>query len=586
MSEKGKEKTRMWKRHFSSNWWFWVAGLFAFLWVMLRSGTNPKRLTYPCQRAAFPLASSWLVAILGLLGGALLWKRFAKFSAAAASLMLVAFLGASPGLAESRPVPASLPVWEVETPVSTVFVMDSLPPTSGSLAAGDASVPDEHLSDPTMDTLLEMMQAKGTYLHRTAEHPDGIVGSTDVVIIKGNFQWNSQNTTNTDRIKGLIWQILNHPQGFSGEIIVADNTQNIGTGINQNDNNSDDTEQSIPDVVSTFYAKGYPVYYLDWVYIWDDVAEEYSEGDNSDGYVYRTPERITYPKFRTPSGNYYVSLSKGVWDPDSAIYDSSSLCIIDFPVLKAHSWAGATIAVKNWIGVVTTAYSDERFGGFNAMHDDFFFSTYALVARVMAVTYPRLTIVDAAWTTTQGPSNLANIVKTNMLAASTDPVASSWYTAKFILTPIAVSPNATDPDNEFGTYHRGLTNWTTFLADSAGLPCTMDSARISVYDRSVIPEPGVAESSHIEAGMSIEYLSGTTSVVRFSLPRDGHAKLVIVDTAGRIVRTLAEGQRTRGHYSIRWAGDDDRGQTMNAGVYFARLQVGELEKTQKVLVFK
>ena len=36
---------------------------------------------------------------------------------------------------------------------------------------------------------------------------------------------------------------------------------------------------------------------------------------------------------------------------------------IDFPVLKAHSWSGATIAIKNWVGVLTTAYADERYGG-------------------------------------------------------------------------------------------------------------------------------------------------------------------------------------------------------------------------------
>jgi len=32
--------------------WYWIAGFAAFLWILLRSGTNPKRLTYPCQRAA------------------------------------------------------------------------------------------------------------------------------------------------------------------------------------------------------------------------------------------------------------------------------------------------------------------------------------------------------------------------------------------------------------------------------------------------------------------------------------------------------------------------------------------------------
>lgn len=41
---------------------FWIVGFFAFLWVVVRSGTNPKRLTYPCQQALYPVASSWLIA--------------------------------------------------------------------------------------------------------------------------------------------------------------------------------------------------------------------------------------------------------------------------------------------------------------------------------------------------------------------------------------------------------------------------------------------------------------------------------------------------------------------------------------------
>ena len=469
-------------------WWHWIVGFGACLWVLLRSGTNPKRLTYPCQRAAMPIAVNWLLAVIAFFGGSLLLRRYAKLCGAAILVGgVIWFTATLPELSRSDAGSiTSLPVWEVTDPVSTVFVMDSIPQTTGSLAAGDASVPDEYLPDPAIDTLLLMMEEKDIYLHQTAEHPSGIVGADNIVIIKGNFQWTSRNTTSTDRIKGLIWQILNHPDGFSGEIVVCDNVQEIGTGINQQDNNSEDTAQSIPDVVNTFYAKGYPVCYLDWSYIWDTIASEYADGDYDDGYVYETGTKISYPKFGSPLHNHYLSMRYGVWDSVSAVYDSSRLCIIDFPVLKAHSWAGATIAVKNWIGTLTTAHADVRYGGWNAMHNTYFFGTYALVARVLAATFPRLTIVDAAWTTTYGPNNLYWIQETTMLAASTDPVAASCYTAKFMLTPIARYPNQTNPDLLGGTYRNILSRWTTFLADSAGYPCTKDSSEISVYDRAIL----------------------------------------------------------------------------------------------------
>lgn len=471
--------------------WYWIPGFFALIWIILRSGTNPKRLTYPCQRAAIPIAANWILAVAAFFGGSLLLRKYAKFCGVAIlAAGTVWFTVSVTGLTRSEPNPlSSLPAWEADDPISTVFVMDSIPPTTGSLAAGDASVPDEHLPDPAMDTLLLMMEEKGICLHQTAEHPSGIVGSDNVVIIKGNFQWTSRNTTSTDRIKGLVWRILNHPEGFSGEILICDNVQDIGTGINQQDNNSEDTAQSIPDVVNTFFAKGYPVYYLDWSYIWDTVASEYSEGDYGDGYVYETDTRISYPKFRSPSGDHFVSLRFGVWDSLSAQYDSSRLCIIDCPVLKAHAMAGATIAVKNWIGVVTTAYAVERYGGWNDMHYVYFWGTYALVARLMAVTYPRLVIVDAAWTSTNNANDLNFLERTDVLLGSTDPVAVSWYAAKFILTPIAVTPSYTNPDYNY-RYARTLNRWLAFLADSAGFACTKDSSQITAYDRRLLNPDG------------------------------------------------------------------------------------------------
>jgi hypothetical protein len=476
--------------------WSWVVGFLAFMWVALRSGTNPKRLTYPCQRAAMPIAANWILAVVAFFGGSLLLRKYARFCGAAILVLgIIWFSGAVPQFTRSAPKPiGSLPAWEADDPVSVVFVLDSLPSTTGSLAAGDASVPDEYLSDPAIDTLLLMMQERGIYLHQTARHPSGLVGSDNVVIIKGNFQWTSRNTTSADRIKGLIWRILNHPQGFSGEILVCDNVQDIGTGINQQDNNSEDTAQSILDVVSTFQAKGYPVCCMDWSGMWDDVASEYSEGDYNDGYVYQTDTKISYPKFRSPSGSHYISLHHGVWDSLSAAYDYSRLCIVDFPVLKAHGLAGATIAVKNWVGTLTTAHAVERYGDWNSMHNTYFFGAYALVARVLAVTYPKLTIVDAAWTTTYGPSNLSWVQETKMLAASTDPVAVSWYTAKFILSPIARYPHQTNPDLTGGTYSNILSRWTGFLSDSAGLACTKDSSRITAYDRRLINPDGDANA--------------------------------------------------------------------------------------------
>ena len=579
--------------------WYWGMGFLAFLWVLLRTGTKPSRIAYPCQQAAMPLALAWSLAMIGFVSGGLFLRRFTRASAVLAVFAGTVWLsGSMPDFSSAHgSAVTSLPVWQVPNPLSKVVVMDSLPHTSGSLAAGDSTVPNSFLHDPAVDTLLLMLAAQGVYLHQTAAHPNGIVHTNDVVVIKGNFQWTSRNTTSSDRIKGLIWQILNHPDGFSGEILVCDNTQDIGTGINDNDNNSEDPNQSIVDVVNTFHAKGHPVSCLDWKSFWSVVAQEYSSGDYSNGYVYDSSTKISYPKFRSPSGRSFISLRRGVWDSVSATYDPSRLCIIDFPVLKAHSMAGATIAVKNWVGVLTTAYAAERYGSWSAMHSTYFFGSYALVARVLAATFPRLTIVDAAWTTADGPSNLQWVQNTRMLLASTDPVAASWYAAKFILTPIARYPNNTNPDRQGSPYKSCLDNWTSYLSDSAGFPCTKDSTRISVYDRGVLTQVsehsghGVADGFELYQNYPNPF--NPTTTIKYSIPfpgpgrangRGGEGSFVslrVLDILGREVVTLVNEEMKPGKYERTW---DASG--MASGVYFYRLQAGDLVASRKLLLLK
>jgi len=468
----------------------------------------------------------------------------------------------------------SLPTWEVQNPVSTIFVMGSISPTKGSLAAGDYTVPDAYLDDPAIDTLLLLMEAKNIYLHQTASHPLGIVAPDNIVILKGNFQWTNRNTTSTDRIKGVIWQILQHPDGFTGEIIICDNTQNFGTGINHYDNNSEDPEQSIVDVVNTFAAKGYPVSYRDWKNVWDVVVEEYSAGDYNDGFVYESTSKVSYPKFTSPSGNNHISLRYGIWDSTSLVYNLDRLCIIDFPVLKAHSMAGATIAVKNWIGVLTTAYSNERYGGFNSMHYTYFFGSYALVAKVMGATYPKLTILDAAWTSASGPNNLSDTVNTKMLLGSTDPCAVSWYAAKFILTPIAVDPNNTDPDRPGSNYKNNLDAWTNCLRDS-GFACTKDSVEISVYDREVLSlTSGDNQVDQLAPRFFQLYQNypnpfNPVTTISYSLTIKSQVELVIYNALGESVMQLVNEEKEAGKYSVKFDSIN-----LPSGIYFYKLQVG------------
>jgi uncharacterized protein (DUF362 family) len=468
---------------------FWIVGFLAFIWIVLRSGTNPKRLAYPCQQSAFPLASAWFIAVIGIFGGGLLLNRLLKGSFVLLLIVGTSWIFTSSSRSALNEPKGGYPVWKSTNPLSKVFIFENIPPTTGSLAAGNATVPNAHLSDPGIDSLFAIMESNGTKFYKTTQNPSGIVGANDIVIIKANFQWRGRLSTNTDRIKGVIWKVLNHPEGFTGEVIVADNgSEQIQPaiyfcGITDFANNSDDTNQSILDVISVFKAKNFPVDYFIWDNLNANIVTEYSANNLNNGYVYNPTTKVNYPKFRSPRGSY-ISLKHGIWNTTTSQYDLSRLTIINMPVLKAHGLGGATVAVKNWVGVMNQIHADTWYGGYNQFHDNYIFESYALPSRVMNEIWPKLNIVDATYTATRSNFEPGSpTTKTNTVLASTDPVAVSWYSAKYILDPIAqydkVNPDYTSGgDDHYGT---ALNYWYNYFINNTTRVVTKDPLKMSVY---------------------------------------------------------------------------------------------------------
>ncbi|MDR3337431.1 MAG: hypothetical protein LBT16_09525 [Treponema sp.] len=102
----------------------------------------------------------------------------------------------------------------------------------------------------------------------------GIIGNEDVVIIKINSQWAERGGTNTDLLKSLIKYITGHPDGFKGEVIIADNGQSMfgsqrnGGSLDWDNTNSKDRTQSAQDVADWFDRQGFKVSGAVWELRW------------------------------------------------------------------------------------------------------------------------------------------------------------------------------------------------------------------------------------------------------------------------------------------------------------------------------
>ena len=59
-------------------WGFSVMGFFSLLWFLVRVIPKPSRAAYPCQRAAFPVASSFVIWLAALVGSSFAWRKFLR----------------------------------------------------------------------------------------------------------------------------------------------------------------------------------------------------------------------------------------------------------------------------------------------------------------------------------------------------------------------------------------------------------------------------------------------------------------------------------------------------------------------------
>ncbi|NLE77384.1 MAG: hypothetical protein GX605_11615, partial [Chloroflexi bacterium] len=102
--------------------------------------------------------------------------------------------------------------------MSTLFHVRNIP-------APDFSQGNHH---PGVDALLGLMGDHGQKFYKTSREsrlagPQGLIGPDDVVMLKINAQWKHRGATNVDVVRGIIQRILDHPDGFRGEVVLFEN---------------------------------------------------------------------------------------------------------------------------------------------------------------------------------------------------------------------------------------------------------------------------------------------------------------------------------------------------------------------------
>ena len=77
-----------------------------------------------------------------------------------------------------------------------------------------------------------------------------------------------------------------------------------------------------------------------------------------------------------------------------------------------------------------------------------------------------------------------------------------------------------------------------------------------------------------------------STTITYSLGTSAAARVVVYDVLGRKVRTLVDGHLSAGTHSVTWNGRTGEGAMAASGIYFYRLETGEVTATRQMLLLK
>jgi len=372
-------------------------------------------------------------------------------------------------------------------------------PVPSPLTGSAIFVQDTDGTDDGVQKLVDSMLGNGLFFYQTASTPTGVIASDDVVLLKINGQWPQRGGTNTDLLRGVIQAILDHPNGFTGEIFVGDNGHaQYSTGVNGGGSlewpqaNAHDRTQSAMRVINDFKAAGHKVTGDVWDRFTRNAAvAEFSAGNNTDGFVRPSGLDgngwgVSYAKFTTEYGTR-ISFRLGIWDAGTQTYNRDKLKVINMPVLKYHVNMHMTGALKNYFGT----HSQQRADNHGAI------GSGGLARQMIATGLPALHIMDMIYVGTwydspRIPYNQATQV--NKVAIANDPVALDYWASKYVLFPAYTNKTITDsrdnnraqntnPDanSTFGNYLRA----TRTVFTNAGIPYTLNESQFMVVENGV-----------------------------------------------------------------------------------------------------
>lgn len=255
-------------------------------------------------------------------------------------------------------------------------------------------------------------------------------------------------------------------------------------------------------------------------------------------------------------------------------------------------------ALNSLIGLVDTTALDSNFAGlFNLLASvQGWYSTYRLANTVNS----NYTLFTKDTTITIDSTNLplrfqvrGRRINDGVLSTSAGNFNCKKfilsYSVSYILIPILPITLITIPD----THYVAQGNWLVKqIAPSTSLDLSVVQlgsftfpGRVEVVIPPIVPSSVEEEYLGVPDGFTLaqNYPNpfNPSTVIEYSIPKDSEVKLTVYDNLGREVEKLFEGFRAAGKYRAEF-----KAAGLAGGVYFYRIEAGEISKTGRMILLK
>ncbi len=616
---------------------FPVIGLISLIWFLFRVVPKPSRVRYPCMRIAAPIASSFVIYIIGLFSSLLVFKKAkqylykSKYVVFSILLLLGSILFIATLLNKDQKVYAEYISPLLEGPnqpmgegkginpgrVAWIWNPDATDETCTN-SSGDYWYQEDNTNQVVVDNMLsdalQMLTDEASdsaawdaiFHDYNENHGKGDVGyvSGEKIVIKINLNGNVTYGSNTidatpQMVYAILDQLINKAGVSQADISIGDPGRNIS---------------------NLYYDKCHAVF-----------ANVHYWGDNSG----RTPivASDTF-EFFTSDGEVQDYLPQCYLE---AAY------MINTAVFKKHHRAGISLSTKNHLGTFVKFHgsaqefhyafpSTEGDGNVNNGEYGVYRCNVDFMAHEQLGGKTILYIFDGIW----GSTNWAHPpIKWRMA-----PFNNDWPSSIFISQdPVAIESVGFDflynefdedhptegnpPGTQTGPFPRyaGVDDFLHQAADSAnwtdsipyydpegdGTPIDWslgvhehwNNAIEMKYSRNLGEDEGIELVSNYDpSGIEEDNDSPVkvngfilhqnypnpfrrSTIIHFAIPSTEFVRLGIYNLTGQKIETLVNKQLNAGNYIIEWDAKD-----LASGTYFYRLRAGDFSATNKLILIK